>query len=342
MPEYAPGVLRRQVAALPADLRALAGPVGEQAAAALTTDEWRAAGTVFLTGSGDSFAAAVAAEAAFRRRLRVTARAVSTQPMLDPDVLALTPGRPVVVGCSASGRTERVVDALTVARAAGALTVAVTGRAASPVTLAAERSVVTDIGDDEPSPGMRTYHATLLALLLLALRGDTGEIVAIADVVETTTASVATACESLAAELAGAPLLHVVGGGPSRGTAMFAAAKIVEGTGTPALADDPEEWWHVGRFARPFDAPLVVVAPPGRDHARAAELVQQAGQLGRRVVAVHAADDHALASGAWRSLPVAGAVAEDLTPLAYGVFAGLLAHSLGERLGRTPFTSSGP
>ena len=96
------------------------------------------------------------------------------------------------------------------------------------------------------------------------------------------------------------------GTGPAGGTAMYAAAKVVEAAGLPAYAQDLEEYWHIERFADPADAPLVVLAPPGLGHPRAAELAAAATGRGRRVIAVTGPDDTALTGTAWHTVPVTG------------------------------------
>jgi len=63
----------------------------------------------------------------------------------------------------------------------------------------------------------------------------------------------------------------MVGSGPSYGTALFSAAKMIEAAGIFVLGQDVEEWWHVERFAYPIAMPVFVIAPPGRSYWRAGE-----------------------------------------------------------------------
>src|SRR5262249_59541960 len=86
----------------------------------------------------------------------------------------------------------------------GARTVAITGEPDRPVAQAAEEQVVVTLPDLERSPGIRTYQATLLALLILALRlgaraghGDgtaMAELARLADDVGSTAATVREPC----------------------------------------------------------------------------------------------------------------------------------------------------
>jgi glucosamine--fructose-6-phosphate aminotransferase (isomerizing) len=355
---YAPAALVRQVAALGADLRQLTGPLNVQVVEAVTRKEWQSVRQVYLTGSGDSHHAGRAVGATLRRWARLDCFALSPQPFLEDDPLEGRPqrqdGRDLVIGASASGTTERVVEALSRARARGALTVAVTSAPGSPVTRAAEVAVVAELPGCEPSPGMRTYQATLLTLLLVTvraaeIRGPDGtrraeerrqELAMLADAVERTAVGSREPCRTLAESLADAPVVAVLGSGPNAGTAMFLAAKIIEASGMPALAQDLEEWWHVERFARPHDLPVVVIAAPGRSHARAAALVEGARALGRRVVTIAHDDDDELARHAWSVVPVHGTPSEELSPLLYPAIGGHLASELARVLGRKPFQAA--
>jgi glucosamine--fructose-6-phosphate aminotransferase (isomerizing) len=168
-----PEELLRQVEGLAGDLREQASQVAGQADGVLTTAEWASAGTVYLTGDGDSYHASCAAEMAFESIGGTACEPLSALRFLEyqaPWLGSAGPGRPLVIAVSASGRTERVAQAVAAARQRGAMTVAVTGQAGGPVSGAAERSVVIELPELRRSPGIRTYQASLLALLLTAIR----------------------------------------------------------------------------------------------------------------------------------------------------------------------------
>jgi glucosamine--fructose-6-phosphate aminotransferase (isomerizing) len=165
------------------------------------------------------------------------------------------------------------------------------------------------------------------------------EIVNLADLVESTADEAGRRCAALAEEIAGTPVMCMIGSGPSHGTAMFAAAKVIEASGVFAMGQDLEEWSHVERFARPFDMPVFVIAPPGRTRQRAVEAAAQARSLGRRVIAVTDRDSTALAAHAHTVLPVLGQTREEFSGLLYHPFAAHLACRLAQRLGTHPFQS---
>ncbi|MEU5208685.1 SIS domain-containing protein [Streptomyces sp. NPDC020742] len=361
---YATGTMLRQSAALAADIEVLTGPVAARAGAALQTVPCDALRRAVLVGSGDSHHAGRASELAFERLAGLPCEALSTQQFLDYGMLgpAHRNAATLVVAVSASGSSPRLVTTVHRARAHGFPALAVTGREDSALADAAGRDVVAGLGLTERCPGIRTYQASLLTLLLLAVRlggargalpgqgpGEDGlvaEVAATAEAVRTTAADADGPCRELAARLTGAgrpwvPLV-VAGTGPAGGTALYTAAKVVEAAGLAAYAQDVEEYWHIERFVDPADAPLAVLAPPGLGHPRAAELAAAAAERGRRVIAVAAPDDTALTGTAWHTVPVARTVREEWSPLTGQVLAGLLGARLADRLGRTPFSGGGP
>jgi glucosamine--fructose-6-phosphate aminotransferase (isomerizing) len=226
----------------------------------------------------------------------------------------------------------------------------------SAVTQVADRSIVVELPQKERSPGIRTYQASLLGMLLVAIQlGEMQskysqaeanavrqELAALADGVDATTDTIKGRCREVADMIADAPALVMLGSGPSYGTALYCAAKMVEAAGIFALGQDMEEWWHVERFAYPVDMPVFVIAPPGRSHWRAGDLAANARGLGRRVIAVTYTDDTEVTRHAHAVLPVHGAVREEFSPLLYSLFASYVAANVAERLGRCLFQTDRP
>jgi glutamine---fructose-6-phosphate transaminase (isomerizing) len=349
-----PEVLIRQVESLADDLADHAGPVGGRVSGMLTAQEWAGSGTVYLTGDGDSYHAACAAEMAFESLAGVSCEPLSALRFLGYGAPWLRPeaaGRPLVIAVSASGATQRVVQAIEAAKQRGALTIAITGAPGAAVTQAADRALVIELARPEPSPGIRTYQASLLGLLLTAIelgqarhhcpaqqaRALRDELSALSGAVAATAAAVKDQCRDVASIAATSPVLVMTGSGPSYGTALFAAAKMTETAGVFAAGQDLEEWCHVERFAYPDAMPVFVIAPPGRSSQHAAALAKLARQQDRFVVAVTDQGDSDVAAYASAVLPVRGRVREELSPLLYHVFAGYVASYLAERLNRLPF-----
>ena len=354
-----PEVMFGQVAGLADDIRQLTRPFEQQVRAALTPSEWQAVTKVYLTGDGDSYHASCAAEMAFQVIADVACEPLSAQRFLDYGAAWMRPAassQTLVIATSASGGTERVVQAIERAKEHGALTLALTGTPNSAVTRGADRSVVVELPHKERSPGIRTYQASLMGMLLVAMQlGERQgryaqeeadalrqELVALADVVNATTNAIRAGCREVADLIAASPVVVMLGSGPSYGTALYSAAKLVEAAGVFALGQDLEEWWHVERFAYPLDMPVFVIAPPGRSHWRAQSVAATARGLGRRVIAVTHKDDTQVTHHAHLVLPVQGEVREEFSPLLYHLFASYVAAHVAERLGRCPFQGDRP
>ncbi len=354
-----PSVMVTQVMDLPNMMREQTGVFDGLIRNILTPLEYLSIHRVFTTGDGDSYHACMAAELAFENIARVPCEPLSAQRFLDYGAEWMpvnAPNDTLVVGISASGRTQRVVQSLERARQYHALAVALTGTPNSPVTQAADRAITVQVPDLGPSPGIRTYSASLMGLYLMAIRlGEVKdryhqeaantlrkELADLADVVAVTIKACEPSARQAAQALKDANLMLFVGSGPSYGTAIFSAAKVVEAAAVFAVGQDLEEWWHVEKFAFPADIPVFIIAPPGRSHWRAVELAETAKMLGRRIVAVVKDDDKEIASLADFVLPVAGEVREEFSPLVYHVAADLFASYLTENLGRMLFQTDNP
>ncbi len=354
-----PEVMVRQVEGLAGDLRELTRPFAQQVRALLTPLEWRSVKKVYLTGNGDSYHASCVAEMAFETIADVTCEPMSAQRFLDYGAAWMrhaSTHQTLVVATSASGGTKRVVQAIERAKEHGALTLALTGTPNSAVTQVADRTLVVELPQKERSPGIRTYQASLIGMLLVAIQlGEKQskcyqeeanilrqELAALADVVDATNFAIKGRCREVAEMIANTSTMVMVGSGPSYGTALFSAAKVIEATGIFAMGQDLEEWWHVERFAYPVDMPVFVIAPPGRSHWRAGDLAATARGLGRRVIAVTHKDDTEVTRHAHAVLPVQGEAREEFSPLLYHLFASYVAANVTERLGRRLFQSDRP
>jgi glucosamine--fructose-6-phosphate aminotransferase (isomerizing) len=341
---------------LAGDLRESTGVSDAQARALFTPSEWASFERVYLIGSGDSFDASVAATLAFETLAEVECVPVSAQRFADYGAAGLRrgcAGRTLVLAISVSGETPPVLQAVVAAREGGATTGSITATPGSSLSRATDRSILVGVDGQEPSPGVRSYQASLVSLLLVAIRlgearrhlgGDElrRELVALNGPIEATDEAVADLCPDVADMIVDAANLVALGGGPSYGTARFAAAKVIESAGLLAVAQDLEEWWHAERFAYPNDMPVVIIAPPGRSRHRALALTAAATRMGRRTVVVARYDDAEAASRALRVLPVRGDVREEFSPLLYHVFAPRLACHVAQKLGRNLLQSDLP
>ncbi|WP_338597094.1 SIS domain-containing protein [Saccharopolyspora sp. SCSIO 74807] len=353
MPTVEPDVLVDQVTRLPEDFGLLLETVPAMVDASLPDAHLAAVDEVVLVGSGDSYHAACAAQTAFEALAGLRCEPMSALRYLHYARRHEPPAdRPtgLVVGISASGRTEPVLRALHRARERGQRTLGVTCTPGSDITRVADHDIVCRLPDSQPSPGIRTYQAGLLSVLLLAVhagragRGPAAELDAArsdlagcADVLAAVPRSLAGPCARLADAISDATAACVLGSGPNRGTALYAAAKLTEGAGLFAVGQDLEEWCHIERFADPPDMPVLLLSVPGRASCDAERVAARAAGLGRRVAVVGEPADPALQHAAiGLALPGDG-VREELSPLLYHAFAGLVAAELARRRGMLAF-----
>ncbi|MEH0971296.1 SIS domain-containing protein [Micromonospora sp. CPCC 205546] len=354
-----PEVLLRQVSCLREDLSAMVPAVSERLAGILAADDPADYESVILTGDGDSHHAGLATALAYETFAGLTCDAISALELLEyatGRVERAGPGRTLVIAASASGATERVVQVLERASKLGARTLAITATPGSPVTRVADDHVAFALPGNERSPGMRTYQVSVTTMLLAAIRlGEVrarldpaaadrlrAELSASADAIADTAGMLSAPCQDIAEKIAPASVVVAVGSGPSRGSASFAAAKLVEAAGCFAIGQDAEEWCHVERFAAPRDMPMLVFAPAGRAQWCANAAGVRASTLGRRVVAVTPADNTELVQAGWRHLPMPATLREEFSPLVYGVVGGVLAAHLARARGWIPFQGGAP
>lgn len=345
-----------QVESLPELIRSEFAALDMRARRLLNHDECLSIRHIVITGCGDSYSAAAAARLAFTQLAGIPAEPMTAMQCgryAAPYFDQRRRRNPLTIGISASGTVARTREAVTTARQQGALTVAVTGNNAAPLAAAADRVFDCTI-PNASSPGVRTYRASLLALFLLAIhlaevngrlgpdeaRDMRNQLRQTADVVEATIEAIRARTGELAAAVAHESSVVFTGDGPNYGTALFAAAKVIELTGRHALGQDTEEWAHLQYFVNvDKTAPTFVISPGGRGHGRAAELAHVMRRVGRTLIAVVPAGDEHIAPHAQWVLPVAGSLPEVFSPMAYPLAAELFSTYLSAAVGESPFRS---
>jgi len=350
-----------EVESLPALIRERLRPTDEAVRRLLDHNECLSVKQIFITGCGDSHNAGVAAEMAFDALAGIPAHALPAMQFSRYTIRTLRrdigfPRNPLVVGISTSGEVSRTVEALTLARQHGALTVALTGNGESRAARAAEKVFAVSTESYGRSPGVRTYAMSLLSLYLLAIRlGEVAarytqsdaddlraELLRAAETIEATIAASAQAALAVGTETGAAPNFVFVGSGPNYATALFGAAKMVEAAGKHVIGQEMEEWAHLQYFSKEAETPTVLIAPPGESHDRAVELVQVMRHLGRRIIAVVAEDDRDIAPHADVVFPIRGTVREMFSPLVSCVPVELLAAAVAHASGEPYFRQTTP
>lgn len=241
----------------------------------------------------------------------------------------------LVVGISASGETARTIEAIELSKAAGARTLAISNAPESTLAELAHEALVFDLPDLSFGPGLLSYLAALLSGYALAASSAEAEL---GKRIDAAVARLAEELEGgerpdwqLGVELAERldPLQPIVflGSGPTLGSAMFSAAKVIEAAGHPAWAQEVEEWAHLEYFLSQADSPVWLFQSHGRAASREREVLDAARRLGRDLVISEALE-----------IPGLG---ELLAPLSLWTGPASFADALMSRLNETPFRGFG-
>ncbi len=339
--------MREQIFATPGALLKGFDAVELNARLAVETPDIYRTRRVVLTGSGDSWFAAKAAELAFWIDAEVAAE-VRTPLEEGRYQSQHFPRRELentlLVALSNSGGAARVAEAATLWRAAGARVLAVTKNEAGRLAGIADRKLLLPVPELPNAPGFGPYLFAVLGLQLLAIRfGEVklaitmdqaqalrAELKALLARLEIVIADLDAPTRQVAAALTGKRLVEFVGAGPNLAVAEYGAAKLLEASGRHALARDLEEWTHLNYFDNaPTEIATVLVVPEGSPTAsRALELITYMHKLGRSLVVVGGGEAAALAQRLGHAVLPVPAIAERWSPLLTSVAPALLAAHL--------------
>ncbi|WP_141728374.1 SIS domain-containing protein [Devosia insulae] len=297
--------MREQVFATPGALLKGFDALELNARLAVETPDIYRTRRVVLTGSGDSWFAAKAAELSFWIDAEVAAEIRSPletgryQSQLYP---RRELEQSLLVALSNSGGAARVAEAATLWRATGAKVLAVTRNDTGRLAGIADRKLLLPVPELPNAPGFGPYLFAVLGLQLLAIRfGEVklamtmdeaqalrGQLKSLLATLERVVADLDTPTQQVATALAGRRLVEFVGAGPNYAVAEYGAAKLLEASGRHALARDLEEWTHLNYFDNaPAEIATVLVVPAGSvTESRAVELLAYMHKLGRSLVVV--------------------------------------------------------
>jgi len=242
-----------------------------------------------------------------------------------------------VIGISQSGASPDVISVIEEARRQGALTIAISNDAESPLASAAELVLPLGAGPERSVPASKTYTASLLALALIsqAVDADAAFGEALSRVPQAMARALDTdfELEKLVAPLMGSRAI-ILGRGFNFSTAEELALKLIETSYLMARAWSVADFEHGPMAILEAGLPVVVVDGGGvlasyirsireRIEAKGCHVVQLAdGEVGD----VDSAMTVQLRSG----LP------EELTPISLAVLAQLLAHRVAAAQGFDP------
>ncbi len=356
--------MHQQVDTLPQLLRDIAKPFDESARATFDFELCTSVKRIYLTGCGDSYHAPVGAELAFHQFAGVPTQGLNAMTFgrYTAGFLPHTgPQTNLVIAVSVSGGVSRTMEALQLARQAGAVAVALTGNPDAPLGQAAEKvfqTTVPPLPDELQGmvvPGVRSYLASQVGLTSAAIRiGEVrghlttaqadvlrAELAGLADVIEATIQACEPVARDMIAQWTDVPEFIFVGAGPLYGAAMFSAAKMLEASGDPCMAQDTEEWTHIQYFSAQADTPTILLSAADFDADRMAEAARAAQSIGRRTAAVLPDGEQTISQYVQHVLPVKGAVREAFAPLVYSIPGELLAAERAAALGVPYFRNFG-
>ncbi|MFD2767318.1 SIS domain-containing protein [Micromonospora eburnea] len=228
--------------------------------------------------------------------------------LASPSAITVFGARPdlsdaLVVGVSQSGGSPDLAEVLRVARASGALTLAVTNNPDSPLVRTAELSVDIAAGHERAVAATKTYTAELLALLMLVegVRAGDGvlpaeERAALARLPELAERTLSdTTPAQLAPRYRFAARLVTTGRAYAYPTAREAALKLMETSYLPALAFSGADLLHGPLAMTDPDVPVLAVVGSGPGGQSMREVLPRLGERRADVVVVGSADVEATA-----------------------------------------------
>lgn len=150
------------------------------------------------------------------------------------------------IGISQSGRSPDIVEMMRAAGAGGALSIAITNDANSPMAQASAHCLPLQAGVERSVAATKTFVTSVLAgiALLAEWRQDDALRAAVADLPEAFARALALDWQPLAARLARAQSAYVIGRGPAFAIAAESALKLKETCGLHAEAYSAAEVLH--------------------------------------------------------------------------------------------------
>lgn len=234
--------------------------------------------SVYLYGSGDSWAAALGATGAFMKLCGLPSYAFTSMQAsrYAPGYCMPAPKSVLIIGISSSGYMRRGVEATMSMNQAGYYPILLTSNPQSPGGQAADMIFYTPVPkfDTTPVPGVRSYMAAQISLYLLAVHlslrkgkishKEADKIIealshsgVILSAALRENRSILQAFGKLCAK---EERVEFLAAGPCRASADFGMAKTLEATGYTALSPELEEFAHMNFFSLdPQHIPTVLI-----------------------------------------------------------------------------------
>ncbi|MER7108622.1 SIS domain-containing protein [Streptomyces sp. NPDC000229] len=291
---------------------------------------------VLLTARGTSDNAALYAKYLLEIRLGLpcglTSMSTTTAYGAKPDFTDV-----LVITVSQSGGSPDLVASTKAAREAGAVTLAVTNNADSPLAAVSEHHIDILAGPERALPATKTYTASLLALYLFVegLRGDGGG--ASARAVPDLAAQVLdrrSEVRALAGRYRFAERMVIISRGYGYPTAKEAALKLMETSYIPALAYSGADLLHGPLAMVDNISPVIAVVPDGKGGEALQPVLDRLRGRGADLVVIGPRPQVEAASAGF-VLPTEG-LPEELQPILEILPLQLLAHEVTIARGQDP------
>ncbi len=187
-------------------------------------------------------------------------------------------GRAACIGISQSGQSPDIVEMMRAAAAGGALTVAITNHADSPLAQASAHCLGLQSGQEQSVAATKTFVASVLAglALLAEWQEDDALRAAVAGLPEAFAKALTLDWSPLAARLSRAQSLYVLGRGPAFAIANEAALKFKETCGLHAESFSAAEVLHGPSAIVQAQFPVLAL---GVEDAALPRLVETAARL---------------------------------------------------------------
>jgi glutamine---fructose-6-phosphate transaminase (isomerizing) len=333
--------MRREIGQIPAAVERIVATAGEELAAVADAIGRARPRWVMIAGRGTSDHAAVYAQYLLETHLGLPTG------LAKPSVTTVY-GAPVawrgglVLAISQSGQSPDIVAVVRAARAAGALTVAITNDPRSPLATAAAWQLRCHAGRELAVPATKTYVAELavVAALVAAVRpaSDLAEGLArLPGALRTTLLHTRRWLDgpgrTAVADLAGADRALVVSRGYNLATAMELALKLKETVGLFAEAYSTADFAHGPRVLAQRDVPILAIRPDGPMGELVDETLAGVAADGGRVTVIGGPE---AALGRDGALALPSVLPEALTPLLFVVPGQLLVEATAQARGISP------
>jgi glucosamine--fructose-6-phosphate aminotransferase (isomerizing) len=262
-----------------------------------------AGASVHLLGSGDSYFAAEAVVPFFQTTEQSRCHAY-TAAQFSQYVAPHIGSADLVIPISVSGNSTRTVEAAERAAETAASVVCVTNSESGLLYREFPDSILMGL-ETEPGwvPGTLTYLGLVTTLYYLGIQLGTPPatrdehvrslhrtVESVHDVIEAAKPTATDVAANLSYTDPPQPF-YVLGGGPSRATAQYGAAKFLEIGDTLAIGQESEEFAHQEFWVLEKSNPVFVVAPTGPSFSRTEEVAECIREFGNDLVVVTDSDD---------------------------------------------------